>query len=180
MRIISGNCRGRKLVQLEGENIRPTSDRTREAIFNMLGPRVRNARVLDLFAGSGALGIEALSRGASQAVFIDLSCDIVRQNLSLCRLSDEARVFKADLIKGPWPNAVFESKYDIVFMDPPYHQGHIDHVLSQDGFFDLLNEDALVIAEYSHKENPDFSIPGLDILKQKKYSKTRIAVLTKT
>jgi 16S rRNA (guanine966-N2)-methyltransferase len=106
MRVISGSCRGRKLVKINGDTIRPTSDRVKEAIFNILGPCVRNATVLDLFAGTGALGIEALSRGASEATFVDVDCGTVKENLTLCRLEKEARVIPHDMVKNALPTAL--------------------------------------------------------------------------
>ena len=95
MRIISGQARGRKLATLEGDNTRPTLDRTREALFNILQTRVRGAKVLDLFAGSGALGLEALSRGAQSAVFCDVSrqaCAVIQKNIEALRAQDRSRL----------------------------------------------------------------------------------------
>lgn len=180
MRIISGSCRGRKLVPVEGQGVRPTSDRAREAVFNMLGPRVKNSRVLDLFAGTGALGLEALSRGADHAVFMDLSCDLVQKNLQLCRLVDSATVYTLDIVTNPLPEYLFNGCFDIVFIDPPYGKGYIEQVCQKDKFLDLLCPEALIIAEHSHKENPVISASGLDFLKQKKYSKTKISIMHKT
>ena len=180
MRIISGNCRGRKLVPLKDRHIRPTSDRTREAIFNILGPRVRDANILDLFTGTGAMGIEALSRGATHATLIDRDCTTARQNLDLCRLAESARTTTTDLISHPLPGLVFDRHYHIIFIDPPYHKGYIDMVLRKPDFMDLLADDAWIIAEYSCKENIEINVPGLDILRQKKYSKTKISIINKT
>lgn len=128
MRIISGSARGRKLLapgQRFGDTIRPTSDRAREAIFNILAARVVRARVLDLFAGTGALGLEALSRGASWAVFVDgrrSVTELIQRNITLCGFSERATVLQRDLARGfsfltamqPLP------EFDLVFIDPPY------------------------------------------------------------
>ncbi len=180
MRIISGSCRGRKLVQIHGKNIRPTSDRTREAVFNILGPQIRHTRVLDLFAGTGALGIEAISRGAGSATFIDKACDVIRQNLNHCQIADQAHVITLDLVKDEFPIPLFEQAYNVVFIDPPYGKGLIEHTFEKYRFMDLLADDAVIIAEYSHKENIEFNMHGLDISKQKKYSKTRISIINRT
>ncbi len=179
MRIISGSCRGRKLVPVQGHHIRPTSDRTREAVFNIIGPRIKGANVLDLFTGTGAMGIEALSRGAGHTTFIDTNCEMVQSNLTLCRLEDHARVLRLDLVRQGLSNIVFDHAFDIVFIDPPYNKGYIEKILLLPGFIDLLAKDAWIIAEYSYKEKIKIDIPGLDILKQKKYSKTKISILTR-
>lgn len=179
MRVISGSRKGRKLVKIEGDRIRPTSDRTKEAIFNILGPAIREARVLDLFAGTGALGIEALSRGADQAVFVDLDCDIIRQNLLLCRFETHGTVLCHDIIRDPLPVILKGQAFDFVFMDPPYKTGYIEKVLEKEGLMDLLAPGGLIIAEHSVKESLQISLSGLDISRQKKYSKTMISFITK-
>jgi 16S rRNA (guanine966-N2)-methyltransferase len=180
MRIIAGSLRGRKLIPPEGSRIRPTSDRAREAIFNMLGPKVRGARILDLFAGTGALGIEALSRGASHATFVDNACQTVTKNLKHCKIEDTATVLCVDLaIENP-AQTLLGQQFDIVFMDPPYHQGLVEQVVHSPGFTDILSPNAWVVAEYSHKENIQLTVSGLDILKQKKYSKTKISIICTT
>ena len=180
MRIISGRCRGRKLVPLQDRDIRPTSDRTREAVFNMIGPKIRDATVLDLFAGTGALGIEALSRGARHATFVDLNSDVVRQNLSLCRIEKQSRIVTADLVGQPIPDALLDRAYDMVFIDPPYYKGYVETLLNKPRFTHLLADRAWIIVESSCKENIKITIPGLDIFKQRKYSKTNISIINRT
>ncbi|MDA8133062.1 MAG: 16S rRNA (guanine(966)-N(2))-methyltransferase RsmD [Desulfobacteraceae bacterium] len=179
MRVISGIRKGRKLAKIEGDRIRPTSDRTKEAVFNILGPRIREARVLDLFAGTGALGIEALSRGARHAVFMDLNCDIVRQNLLLCRFEPQSTVLCHDIINDPLPDILKGQAFDLVFMDPPYTAGVIEKTLEKEGFVELLAPGGLIIAEHSGKESLQISLSGLDIFRQKKYSKTMISFISK-
>jgi 16S rRNA (guanine966-N2)-methyltransferase len=179
MRVISGIRKGRKLVKIEGDRIRPTSDRTKEAVFSILGPRIREARVLDLFAGTGALGIEALSRGANHAVFMDLNCDIIRQNLLLCRFEPQSTILCHDIIRDPLPDMLKGQAFDLVFMDPPYTTGLIEKTLEKEGFTDLLAPGGLIIAEHSSKESLQISLSGLDIYRQKKYSKTMISFITK-
>jgi 16S rRNA (guanine966-N2)-methyltransferase len=179
MRLISGNCKGRKLVKIQGRQIRPTSDRVREAVFNILGQKVKKARVLDLFAGTGALGIEALSRGADHAIFIDLACDTIYQNLNLCRLEKKARVISCDIIKQAFPKALAGQRFDLVFIDPPYGKGYIEHTLEKESFIDLLDEGCIIIAEQSCKENLQIEVSTLDIYRQKKYSKTIISFINK-
>ncbi len=182
MRIISGTCKGRKLSQIQGKEIRPTSDRTREAIFNILGERVVKARVLDLFAGTGALGLEALSRGAEYAVFVDVSkqsCQVIRENIKRCRYEKVSELYCHDLAQGLSP-LVTDNRVDLVFLDPPYGQKWIETVISFPDFMDVMDENTLVVAEYSIKENPFRDFKHLDIFKQKKYSKTMVSFLQKT
>jgi 16S rRNA (guanine966-N2)-methyltransferase len=179
MRVISGIRKGRKLAKIEGDRIRPTSDRTKEAVFNILGPRIREARVLDLFAGTGALGIEALSRGARHAVFVDLNCDIIRQNLLLCRFETSSTVLSHDIINDPLPDTLKGQAFDLVFMDPPYKTGYIEKTLGKEGFVELLAPGGLIIAEHAVKESLQISLSGLDIFRQKKYSKTMISFISK-
>ncbi len=182
MRIISGNLRGRKLIQVQGNDIRPTSDRVREAIFNILGPGVRNARVLDLFAGTGALGLEALSRGAGHGVFVDASlssCTIIQKNIDLCRMKEKALLIHHDIIALPFPQALKAAPFDLIFIDPPYGRGHVETTLEKTGFIDLLKPDGIVVAEQSFKESLANPSNGLDIYRQKKYSKTFISFLRK-
>jgi len=179
MRIISGSCRGRKLVQIKGLQIRPTSDRVREAVFNILGQKIRGARVLDLFAGTGAFGIEALSRGADHVTFIDQSCDTISQNLELCRLKEKAEVISCDILEGFNINRPDKNLFDIIFIDPPYEKGYVEKTLEKKSFSSLVNDNGIIITEQSCKEKLEIKIPGLDIYRQKKYSKTIISFMNK-
>ncbi len=179
MRVISGNCRGRKLVKISGMKIRPTSDRVKEALFNILGTQIKNAKVLDLFAGTGALGIEALSREAKHATFMDLSCDIIHKNLQLCGLEDKSLVLDCDIIKEGIPKILYDQSFDFIFIDPPYGNKFIEHIFQNDAFFNHLEKNSIIITEQSHKENLNITGKGLDIYRQKKYSKTIISFIKK-
>lgn len=185
MRIISGACRGRKLVQIQGKDIRPTSDRVREAVFNILGPGIRAKRVLDMFAGTGALGLEALSRGAKSAVFVEAarsSCNVIKQNIELCRMADQARIICHDLVNASLP--VFHQPFDLIFMDPPYNKGYPGQVLGKPGFSELLAPGAILIVEQSVKEtlnNPlNNLLNSLDKYLEKKYSRTTLTFWRKS
>lgn len=179
MRIISGICRGRKLVPLSGTRIRPTSDRIREAIFNILGPKIKNRQVFDIFAGTGALGIEALSRGASHGTFADINCDAVSQNIQLCGFKEKAQILCNDILNTNFPQTLANRKFDLVFIDPPYEKGYIERILANPSFIDLLDKDCIIVTEQFYKENLDFLPPVLDIYRQKKYSKTLISFIRK-
>lgn len=181
MRIISGKNRGKKLVTPRGWETRPTSDRVRESIFNIISQRIANARVLDMFAGTGALGLEALSRNAKVATFLDNSreaCTVIHKNIALLKFEHCTTVIQQDLARtGPlaWTRP---EKFDLVFMDPPYRKGLIDAVLENPGFMDLLAGNALVVCEHGIQENPGINISKLDITDQRKYGKTQITFLT--
>lgn len=182
MRIVSGQCRGRKLALIQGKDIRPTSDRVREAIFNILGPRVRDARVLDLFAGTGAMGLEALSRGAHHGIFVDAapeSCSIIQQNIGRCQMDEKSFLILHDLIRLPLPHALKKSCFDLIFLDPPYAGNYVRTILEKEFFVDLLAPDGIVVVEQSHRESLANEFKGLDIYRQKKYSKTIVSFIRK-
>lgn len=172
MRIISGQARGRKLVTLEGENTRPTLDRTRESLFNILRMRVLDAKVLDLFAGSGALALESLSRGAQSAVLCDASakaCAVIEKNIDAVRVRDRAKLLNCDAcaalvrLKG--------ERFDLVFLDPPYNQGLVERSLVGIIQSDLLSDDAIIVAETAMGEV--FCLPdGLRIYDTRRYGKS--------
>ena len=123
MRITGGSCRGRVLKTLSGKEIRPTSDKVREALFNILGPRAAGAAVLDLFAGSGSLGLEALSRGAERATFVEKdrrALAVIRQNVEKLNFEDRGRLERFDVLSGSTRLRRLDGPFDIVFLDPPY------------------------------------------------------------
>ncbi|MGV1098799.1 16S rRNA (guanine(966)-N(2))-methyltransferase RsmD [Thiovibrio sp. JS02] len=164
MRIIAGSARGRKL-QAPGDRfgklIRPTSDRAREALFSILGSRVVGAKVLDLFAGTGALGLEALSRGASQAVFVDGHREVVGligKNIALCGFSERALVLRRDLRKGLAFLALglAPAGFDLVFLDPPYGKklGH-ELLAALSGGEHLAAEAIVVVEDGAGEQYPD-------------------------
>jgi len=180
MRIISGNSRGRKLIALSDNDIRPTSNRVREAIFNILGPRVVDARVLDLFAGTGAMGLESLSRGAVHAVFMDKassSCDVIKKNIALCKMEKKSSLIHHDIIALPFPKVLEVEPFDLIFMDPPYGKDYVATTLEKAGLTGLLAPGGIIVTEQSFKEPFANSFNGLDIYRQKKYSKSFISFL---
>lgn len=153
MRIVAGDFRGRKLHTPKDAQIRPTTDRVREAIFNIIASQVPRAAVLDLFAGTGALGLEALSRGASRAVFIDRSPEAVRliqANIELCRAKDRAKVLKGPILPVIQRLAKQEEAFQLIFLDPPYGKGYIEETLLQ--LDKVAQDDALVVAEHHIKD----------------------------
>ena len=146
MRVIAGFARRTALVAPVGLSTRPTSDRCKENLFNILGEQVRGARVLDIFCGSGAIGIEALSRGAEKAVFVD--CDssavkAVKTNLLKTKLSANALVL--EMLVEQAVKRLSAEKFNIIFLDPPYNSQQVSEILAE--LFPLLDEDGLIVAE---------------------------------
>lgn len=156
MRIIAGEARGRIIEAPAGRNTRPTLDRVRENIFNMIQGDVASSRVLDLFAGSGALSLEALSRGADFAVMVDhdrKACEIQQRNLTALRYQERARLIRSD-----WKAALATLRQDrerfgLVFLDPPYRMTDLRDVFG--GLFPLLDRDAIVVLEHEAGKTPD-------------------------
>lgn len=153
MRIIAGTYRSRILKSLKGQSLRPTSDRLRETLFNILGPAIAGSRFLDLYAGTGAVGIEALSRGASDAVFVDnhpAAVKLIRENLALLEIAAGAQVIAANAAEAlARLVARNSSSFDFVFLDPPYAaEGEYDLVLRSLGRSLLISEGSIVVAEH--------------------------------
>jgi len=146
MRVISGTARGRKLKEPEGMAIRPTTDMVKESIFNIVQFDIEGRQVLDLFAGTGQLGIEALSRGARSVTFVDESLasnKIVQQNLESTGLSGGADVVRADSIEFLRRG----KRYDLIFLDPPYDTGLLDKALAAINQFDILKDNGIIVCE---------------------------------
>ena len=175
VRVISGTLRGLKLNTLSGTDTRPTLDRVKEALFSMLFDRVADSIGLDLFAGSGALGIELLSRYGKECVFVDSSLaavEVVKSNISKARLEDKSLVITGDavsFVKGT------DKKFDIIFLDPPYKSGLYEQILAIIKERNLLNPDGVVVCECS--PDCDFSLCGFVPIKDKTYGKVRLLVL---
>ena len=160
MRVITGSARGRRLKELEGMETRPTTDRVKEGLFNVLQFDIEGRRVLDLFAGTGQLGIECLSRGAASAVFVDKRPDavkLIRENLKLCDLTDRARVVAGDSME--FLKSVRE-KFDLVLLDPPYQAELLEAAIAHIARHDLLTPHGMMAAEHTaDKTLPALSAP---------------------
>jgi len=174
LRVAGGEARGRRLKA--PKNIRPTQGMVKQAIFNMVGPRIEGADVLDLFAGSGALGIEALSRGAARVAFVDQQprgLAILRQNLDALGFKERARLVKSDVVR--WleasPGAIRSA--DFVFLDPPYDDVVLDRALR---VLDREVAGAIVFAEHSRRR-PLPELARLRVDKQRRYGDTLVSVL---
>ena len=156
MRVIAGVARRTVLVAPVGNNTRPTADRAKEGLFNVLSPKIRDARFLDLFCGSGAIGIEALSRGAAQVVFVDnsrLALNALKENLDKTRLMPLAEIFAADVADAIATLVNAKRVFDIIFFDPPYGTYLLEETLAN--VKKLLAPGGVIIAETDVKESPE-------------------------
>ncbi len=181
IRVIGGDLKGRRLHTLRGRAIRPTADRIKESIFNILAVRVREARVLDLFAGTGALGIEALSRGAASAVFIDSdqeATQIIKTNLKLGNLKNRAKCIKWDATKNLDCLATISPAFDLILMDPPYNRNHVNPALTVLHRSGSIQNGALVMVEHAMREPIlEDKIPFV-LTDQRRYRKSLVSFLT--
>ena len=180
VRIIGGKFKGRRLRSVRGTRTRPTAERTREAIFNIIAFQLQDATVLDLFAGTGALGIEALSRGAQSAVFIDSSratLSILRENLAGLCVESSTRVIRWDLAVNLNCLLSLPRAFDLVFMDPPYNKNLIMPALEHLHTSHAMDSDALVIVEHSIREAVDPGLLPFDVVDRRHYGKTLVSFL---
>ena len=178
MRVISGSARGRRLKEPEGQSIRPTTDMVKEAVFNIIQFDIEGRRVLDLFAGTGQLGIEALSRGAAAAVFVDELGDaakLVRDNIKAMGFENRATVVRSDALAYLRQGG----RFDVIFLDPPYETGFIEKALNTIIEFDILKENGIIVCETKEdKRLPDAPRP-YSKGREYKYGKIKITLYTR-
>ena len=181
MRIITGSARGVRLDTLEGVETRPTAERVKEAVFSMLQFDIEGRRVLDLFSGSGQMALEALSRGASEAVLIDKSKNAIRiieKNAEKCRLSSSCQIYNFDAMDYIKRNR--DKKFDIIFLDPPYASGLYQPILLALYEYGILKDSSVIVCESDFNDLLADS-PRLEeiytVKKSSKYSKTVISLL---
>ncbi len=159
MRVITGTARGKRLKELEGMDTRPTTDRVKESLFSAIQFDVEGRRVLDLFAGTGQLGIEALSRGAASCTFVELRRDgagLIRENLALCGLEDKGKVHQGDYLAFL---SACREKFDLVFLDPPYSTGLLQKALDTIVKIDMISTNGIIVCE-SDLEHPVPDLPA--------------------
>ena len=181
MRVIAGTCRSMPLKAPEGLNTRPTTDRIKETLFNILQQEVPGSIFVDLFSGSGAIGIEALSRGAKKAYFVEnapaaLQC--ITQNLLFTKLVDRAIVIKQDAALAV--SSIHEKHVDVIFMDAPYEEGHEERVLAALASQPYVDEETLIIIEESlHADFSFVTSLGFEVIREKKYKTNQHVFLRK-
>ncbi|NPV25851.1 MAG: 16S rRNA (guanine(966)-N(2))-methyltransferase RsmD [Firmicutes bacterium] len=178
MRIITGTAKGHRLKSLKGQQTRPTADRVKEAVFNVLNPVIAGSHFLDLFAGTGNVGIEALSRGAEYAIFIDenpAACQVIKENLEKTRLLDRAEVYRQDARRAIEILSRRGKQFTLIFVDPPYRQGLVEPVLRLIDQNNLLVQAGWIIVESGANEQLPETVGRLSLFRRATYGDTRIS-----
>ena len=179
MRVITGKARGVQLKTPEGMQTRPTADRVKEALFSIINFDLPGAKVLDLFGGTGQLGIEALSRGAASAVFVDAreeSCRLIRENLKRTKLEKDAKVIRSDYMD--YLNRCRE-QYNIIFLDPPYAEVFLENSIKRITEIDILQSDGIIVAERPLGKELPWEFEGYTRSKDYKYGKVLLTIYRK-
>ncbi len=180
MRIITGRARGLQLTVPKNMDVRPTADRVKESLFNIIGSKIIGARVLDLFAGTGNLGLESWSRGAAEITFIDESREslrLVTSNIAKCRAEADCRVHKGNAVQLATSLAIAGERYDIAFCDPPYNKGWVEQIIQVLSLHPFLKQGGYLVVERSaHNELPP--LPAcLELVREQKYGETFVDFL---
>lgn len=178
LRVISGTAKGHKLKTLKTDKTRPTSDKVKGALFSIIMGYIQDAVVLDLYAGTGSLGIEALSRGAKEAVFVDKREEcikIIEENLIHTKLLEKAKIIKGNVLEVLRKLSLEGRKYDLIFLDPPYNKDLITETLKQIATYDLLESQGIIIAEKDIKDEVPEKIGRLYLVGEHKYGDTVLA-----
>lgn len=176
MRVIKGKAKGRRLKASKGLDIRPTSDKVKESVFNIIGDKIDGAVFLDLCAGIGNVGIEAASRGAKEIAFVESNqkaVKLIKENLLLCHLEEYSNVIFSDAVKFL---KTAEGKFDIIFFDPPYRSGLLQDALAVFEKKEMLNPDGILIVEHLSRTILSEKIGGLILLKKYKYGDTTLSL----
>lgn len=179
MRVISGSARGVALKTPEGMKTRPTADRVKEALFSIIQFDIPGSTVLDLFGGTGQLGIEALSRGAKRAVFVDeqmAACRLIRENLRRTRLEDKAQVIPGDYLSYLKKT---KDRFDIVLLDPPYAEVFLENALKVMTEIDILQSGGIIVTERPLGKELALDLPGYTRSRDYKYGKTLLTLFRK-
>ncbi|MBM4261701.1 MAG: 16S rRNA (guanine(966)-N(2))-methyltransferase RsmD [Deltaproteobacteria bacterium] len=175
MRVIAGNARGQRLKAPKGNSVRPTADRVKESLFNILAHELSGARVLDLFAGTGNLAIEALSRGAAHAVLVEsskITVQWMRENIERLGLQEKATVINAPAQRALRKQAELRRQFDIIFLDPPYGEALVPKTLAQIAQDKILSASGVIVAEHSVRDKVEASYASLARSDQRRYGDT--------
>ncbi|MGB8000238.1 MAG: 16S rRNA (guanine(966)-N(2))-methyltransferase RsmD [Anaerobacillus sp.] len=182
MRIIAGECKGRHIKPVPGMSTRPTTDKVRESIFNIIGPFFDGGLALDLYGGSGALGIEALSRGVEKCIFVDRdhkAIETIKWNLDQTKFTESAEVFRNDSKRALKALHKRELSFSLVLLDPPYHKEQILDDLEKLSTYELLEENAIIVVEHKKEVKLPNKVAGLSMTREETYSgKTTISIYT--
>lgn len=181
MRIIQGTLKGRRLATPKGYKTRPTSDRIKESIFDILGDEIKGRSVLDLYAGSGNLGIEALSRGANRIVFVERSrqaLQSITKNLSQCGMMGGAEILSKDALRAIGILNQKGERFDLIFIDPPYERGLIQKTLMKLKSLTIYHEDSILIIQHNRREPLPETLNEFNLIRQRKIGDTLISFLS--
>ncbi|MGI6705392.1 MAG: 16S rRNA (guanine(966)-N(2))-methyltransferase RsmD [Clostridia bacterium] len=182
MRIIGGIAKGRTIYTPKGERTRPTADRIKESVFAIIQDYIPNSRVLDLFAGSGNMGLEALSRGAKGCVFIDMdrtSIEVIKKNTINLNFTTQTRVYQSDYRSALRKLQSRNETFDVIFVDPPYNRGFIQPVVAMIHQMDILDQNGIIVVEHSIHETIDTGGIPLQVKDQRKYGITMVSFIAK-
>jgi len=182
MRIISGEYGGRRLKAVPGQNTRPTTDKVKESLFHMIGPYFDGGQALDLYAGSGALGIEAVSRGMDKAYLVDHSQQAVKtisENIGVTKEADKFTVWKKKDSQALENFRQLGETFDLVLLDPPYGRQDLEHIIKQLNDYQLLNDGAVIACETDKDVSLSVETKSLRLIKDKTYGMTRISLYEK-
>jgi len=181
MRIISGTSKGRKLITPKRYSLRPTSDRVKESLFNILGSEVEGKVVLDLFAGTGNLGIEALSRGAERVIFVEKgrqALQIIQTNLNQFGLADRSEILPKDVNRAIGILKQRGECFDLILMDPPYEKGLIQRTLMKLNTHPIYHGDSILVIEHNRREPLPHILDEWNLIRQQKIGDTLLSFLT--
>ncbi|WP_010282722.1 16S rRNA (guanine(966)-N(2))-methyltransferase RsmD [Bacillus timonensis] len=181
MRVVSGSKKGLHLKAVPGMSTRPTTDKVKEAIFNIIGPYFDGGNGLDLFGGSGGLGIEALSRGINKVIFVDRdqkAIQTIKGNLEICRLEDQAEVYRNDALRALKAIVKRDIQFQLVFLDPPYKQQKLTEIIEKIGEHQLLTKDGFIVAEHDSAVLLDKTIGDLTMVRHEVYGIIGVSIFT--
>ncbi|MGF2615532.1 16S rRNA (guanine(966)-N(2))-methyltransferase RsmD [Rossellomorea vietnamensis] len=183
MRVISGECRGRPLKSVPGSGTRPTTDKVKEAIFNIIGPYFESGSGLDLFAGSGGLGIEALSRGLGKVIFVDKdfkAIQTIKSNLDSCGYSDRSEVYRNEAGRALKAVMKRDITFDYIFLDPPYKKQKLQQLMKEIDENGLLNESGFVVCEHGSEIELPEEVGTLKTIRAESYGIIGITIYQKS
>lgn len=183
MRVVSGNCKGRPLKAVPGNTTRPTTDKVKEALFNMIGPYFFGGIGLDLFAGSGGLGIEALSRGLDKVIFIDQDAkaiQTIRENIKACKLEEEAEIYRNEAERALKALIKRGISFDFIFMDPPYKKQKLVSLMQKIDEQHLLKSGGLIVCEHSHEVELPRTVGEFTQVKNERYGIIAVTIYSES
>lgn len=182
MRIITGIAKGRKITAPEGMDTRPTSDRVKESLFNIISKKIYGARVLDMFSGTGNLGLEAISRGAEWCTFIEknnATYKILLENIDNLGFKEKCDLYNRDAFDVLEMLGKKSDKYDIIFLDPPYSKGLVEKAIMGISEKSLMDDEGIIMSEYDENDIIPEDINGIKIYRTEKYGRTKISFWAK-